>query len=59
MASATDAMYSADAATDRAMQKLRLQLFDKSISASRVRQAFAEADFSGEPGRSTHRLPQG
>jgi hypothetical protein len=47
MADATSAIYSAEVATTRIMAKMRLQLFEKSLDASGLRRAFAEADFSG------------
>lgn len=61
--SATDIAFSAEAGAQRALQKLRGQLFEKSIDASRVRFAFADADISGEqPSGGTRgraRLPLG
>jgi hypothetical protein len=40
-------MYSAEAATSRALEKLRQQLFERAIDAGKLRHAFAEADLSG------------
>lgn len=60
MADATAAIYSAEVATARIMAKMRLQLFEKSLGASGLRRAFAEADISGEPScQSADTVPTG